>query len=258
LQIFDIQLPDTFSYSRIVCAYLAVAVLPCHHGAYRQREGASIASLKDYLTKPVRGAYLVLAGLFLAPRPDYLLLKPERRVCWIFCGLLFYALFTRDLLRDIAILGQEDRSFFSAWIALGDWIWRDPGSIAPLSKEKTFEGSMTSAFVSAAIGSLPLLILAIGRRRRLLGLILLLCIPLAWVMAVFVQIGIGTDSFDHPLLFRPDASFIAYARLEQFLGFTAPLFGYPILFCVVLFYLLRSFLPRKKVRPVEPPRPNQN
>ena len=65
----------------------------------------------------------------MATRPDYSLPKSARAACWILGGLVFYALCTRALLADVAILGGENDNFSSAWTALGNAVWQDPNSI---------------------------------------------------------------------------------------------------------------------------------
>ena len=65
----------------------------------------------------------------MATRPDYILPRAARVGCWILGGLLFYALFTRQLLSQLAIRSREEMSFFSAWTTLGQWVWENPGKI---------------------------------------------------------------------------------------------------------------------------------
>jgi hypothetical protein len=172
--------------------------------------------------------------------------------CWILGGLLFYALFTRQLLSHLVIRTHQEFTFFSAWTTLGEWVWNDPGKIVDVAYD-TFLGSMIVAFVSAVVGSTPMLILATGRKRRLVGFLLLLSIPLAWIMAVFVQIGIEFADIDKPVnIFDTDLdnrdSYIANAELERVLGFTLPFFGYPVLVAGVLFYILHWFVYHRKSR----------
>lgn len=114
----------------------------------------------------------------MATRPDYILPRAARAGCWILGGLLFYALFTRQLLSQLATRGPEEMSFFSAWTTLGQWVWENPGKIINVAYD-TFLSSMINATISAVVGGMPLLILAIGRKRRLLGLLLFLSVPLA-------------------------------------------------------------------------------
>jgi len=190
------------------------------------------------------------------PRPNHFLAKPLRSACWALAALLFYALFTRELLSEIA-LDEEGVSFFSAWIAIGRWIWNEPGKIVHVGYED-FEETMISAFIGAVIGSLPMLVLAIGRKGYLLGSILLLTIPFAWILAIFIQFRIG-PGMDHPPPAFVDAhptllasgSYFANADLEFFLGFLLPLFGYPFLFGGVVLYLLHWFAFHRKTRPAK-------
>jgi hypothetical protein len=189
-------------------------------------------------------------------RPDYILPKAARVGCWILGGLLFYALFTRELLSQLAIRTHEEFNFFSAWLTLGKWVWNDASKIVNVAYD-TFLGSMITAFISAIVGVIPMLILAIGRKRRLLGFFLLLSIPLAWFMVIFVQIGIGFADIDKPVnIFDTDLdnrdSYIANAGLERVLGFTLPFFGYPVLVAGVLFYILHWFVYHRKAVGPEP------
>jgi hypothetical protein len=190
----------------------------------------------------------------VATRPDYILPRAARVGCWILGGLLFYALFTRQLLCQLAIRSREEMSFFSAWTTLGQWVWENPGKIINVAYD-TFPSSMINATISAVVGGMPLLILAIGRKRRLLGLLLFLSVPLAWFMAFFVQFGIGFVDIDKPVNFHIDEgrqswlfhnSYFANADLERVLGFTLPFFGYPFLFAGILFYFLHWFVYHRK------------
>ena len=126
--------------------------------------------------------------------PDYFVTKPVRSACWVLAALLFYALFTRELLSQIALNEEADQSFFSAWIAVGRSIWNEPGKIVHVGYED-FGAAMISALIGAVIGSLPMLFLAVGRKGYLLGPILVLTIPFAWISALFIQfrIGLGLD-----------------------------------------------------------------
>jgi hypothetical protein len=173
-------------------------------------------------------------------------------------------LFTCQLLSKFAIRSREEASFFSAWTALGQWVWEDAGKIINVAYV-TFLDSMITAFISAIVGSMPMLILAIERKRRLLGFLLLLSVPLAWFMALFVRIGIGFEDIGKPVNFHTDEgqswlfhnSYFANADLERFLGFTLPFYGYPVLFAGTLFYLLHWFVYRRRAHRSGPSRDPQ-
>src|SRR5690349_5447692 len=192
--------------------------------------------------------------------PDYFLTKPVRSACWVLAALLFYALFTRELLSQIALNEEVNRSFFSAWIAIGRSIWNEPGKIVHVGYED-FGVAMISAFIRAVIGSLPMLFLAVGRKGYLLGPILLLTIPFAWISAVFIQfrIGVGPDDLPPALIDAAPTlslhlSYFANADLELLLGLILPLFGYPFLFGGVVLYLVRWFTFHRKPIESEPSR----
>jgi hypothetical protein len=165
-------------------------------------------------------------------------------------------LFTRELLSQIA-LDEKGVSFFSAWIAIGRWIWSEPGKIVNVGYD-SFEEAMISAFIRAVIGSLPVLFLAIGRKGYLLGPILLLTVPFAWISAAFIQYRIGLGMDDPPLAFieahptlLANGSYFADADLEFFLGFVLPVCGYPFLFGGVVLYLLHWLAFHRKTRPAQ-------
>jgi len=179
----------------------------------------------------------------MATRPDYILPKAARVGCWIVSGLILYALFTRTLLADVAIVGQGNYSFSSAWIALGDAVWQNPKSIAVIAEHPDFDETLRASPIPAAIGSLPLVILALGRKRPLVGFVLLLSILLASLTVFMTETNIG---FENTHMYVPDVWFIAYGRLEEFLGFTLPAIIYSFLFCGAAFYLLRWLVLRLK------------
>jgi hypothetical protein len=185
--------------------------------------------------------------------PDYFLTKPVRSACWVLAALLFYAMFTRELLSKIALNDEEERTFFCAWIALGRWIWNEPGKIANVGYE-TFGEAVIFAIIHAVIGSLPMLFLAIGRKGWLLGPILLLSIPFAWISAVFIHFGIGLVLDDLPpglIAIIPTLSYLSYfatAHLEFLIGFVLPLIGYPFLFGGVVLYLVYWLIFHRKPR----------
>jgi len=186
--------------------------------------------------------------------PDYFLTKPVRSACWVLAALLFYALFTRELLSQIALNEEADRSFLSAWIAIGRSIWNEPGKIVHVGYED-FGAAMISAFIGAFIGSLPMLFLAVGRKGYLLGPILVLTIPFAWISALFIQFRIGLVPDDLPPALIDTAptlslhlSYFANADLELVLGLVLPLFGYPFLFGGVVLYLVHWFAFHRKPR----------
>jgi len=187
----------------------------------------------------------------MASRRDYVLLKAERTGCWIIGGLIFYGLFTRELLSKIALNDEEERNFFCAWIAIGRWIWSEPGKIIHVGYE-TFGEAVISAIIHAVVGSLPMLLLAIGRKGWLLGPILLLSIPFAWISAVFIHFGIGLDIDPPPAIMdilptlSRNLSYFATADLEFLLGFVLPFIGYPVLFGGVALYLLSWLVLRLK------------
>lgn len=186
----------------------------------------------------------------MAIRPDYILPKAARAGCWILGGLVFYALYTRALLADVAIVGSENHSFSSAWTALGNAVWQNPKSIAVIAEDSNFNRMLWTSAVLAAIGSLPLVILALARKRPLVGLVLLLSILPASLAVIVIAIGIGYDNFHNYLLFHPGAWFVADAKLEEFLGFMVPAIVYPLLFYGTVYYLLRWFvLRRRAIRP---------
>ena len=121
----------------------------------------------------------------MAPRADYILPKTARVGCWILAGLFFYALYTRGLLADVALVGHEDFYFNSAWTALGNAVWQNPKSIAVIAEHPDFDKSLQVSAIPAAIGILPLVILALGRKRPLVGFVLLVSI-LPASLAVFL------------------------------------------------------------------------
>jgi hypothetical protein len=181
---------------------------------------------------------------------DYFLPKPLRMACWVVAGLLFYALYTRGLLADVALVGQEDFYFNSAWTALGNAVWQKPSSIAVIAEHPNFNGSLLVSAIPAAIGILPLMILARARKRPLVGFVLLVSILLASLAVFLTASMIGYWNSHDYLLTNPHAWFIAGARLEEFLGFTLPAIVYLFLFCGVSFYLLaRSAFEGDSVRP---------
>ena len=182
----------------------------------------------------------------MATRPDYILPKAARVGCWIVSGLILYALFTRTLLADVAIVGQGNYSFSSAWIALGDAVWQNPKSIAVIAEHPNFDKALRASAIPAAVGILPLVILALGRKRTLVGFVLLVSILPASYAVLLTEDGIGYWNSHDYLLTNPDAWFIAAARLEEFLGFTLPAIVYSFLFCGVAFYLLRWLVLRLK------------
>ena len=182
----------------------------------------------------------------MATRPDYILPKAARVGCWILGGLFFYALYTRWLLADVALVGQEDFYFNSAWTALGNAVWQKPSSIAVIAEHPNFDKVLWASTIPAAIGSLPLVILAVARKRVLIGLVLFLSIFPASLVVFIVADGIGYWNSHDYLLTNPDAWFIAAARLEEFLGFTHPAIVYSFLFCGVALYLLRWLVLRLK------------
>src|SRR5262249_14571291 len=112
----------------------------------------------------------------MATRPDYILPRAARLGCWILAGLFFYALYTRGLLADVALVGKEDFDFNSAWTALGNAVWQHPKSIVVIAEHPDFDKTLRVSTIPAAIGSLPLVILALARKRVLIGLMLLLSI----------------------------------------------------------------------------------
>ena len=125
-------------------------------------------------------------------------------------------------------------------------------------------GAVIFAIFHAVIGSLPMLFLAIGRKGWLLGAILLLSIPFAWISAVFVQFGIGLETIDPPPAIMDilptlsrNLSYFATADLEFLLGFVLPFIGYPVLFGGVVLYLLHWFLFRRTVTRSGPSRDPQ-
>ena len=182
----------------------------------------------------------------MAPRADYILPKAARVGCWILAGLFFYALYTRGLLADVALVGHEDFYFNSAWTALGNAVWQNPKSIAVIAEHPNFDKALRASAIPAAVGILPLVILALGRKRTLVGFVLLVSILPASYAVLLTEDGIGYwDRHDY-LLTNPDAWFIAAARLEEFLGFTLPAIIYSFLFCGAAFYLLRWLVLRLK------------
>jgi hypothetical protein len=189
----------------------------------------------------------------MATRPDFILPKAARVGCWILGGLLFYALYTRGLLANVAIVGQQDFNFNSAWAALGNAVWQNPGSIAVIAEHPDFDKTLWASIIPAAIGSLPPVILALARKRPLVGLVLFLSIIPASCEIILIEANMGYENFHNYLLFNPDAWFIAAARLEEFLGFTLPAIVYSVLFCVVAFYLLRWLVLRLKAIRSGPP-----
>ena len=194
----------------------------------------------------------------MATRPDYILPKAARVGCWILAGLFFYALYTRWLLADVALVGQEDFYFNSAWTALGNAVWQKPSSIAVIAEHPNFDKVLWASTIPAAIGSLPLVILAVARKRVLISLVLFLSIFPASLAVFIVADGIGYWNSHDYLLTNPDAWFIAGARLEEFLGFTLPAIVYSFLFCSVAFLLLRWLVRRLKAirsRPRHDPMP---
>jgi len=194
----------------------------------------------------------------MATRPDYILPKAARVGCWILAGLFFYALYTRWLLADVALVGQEDFYFNSAWTALGNAVWQKPSSIAVIAEHPNFDKLLWASTIPAAIGSLPLAILTVARKRVLIGFVLLLSILPASLAVFLVEDAIGYWNSHDYLLTNPDAWFIAAARLEEFLGFTLPAIVYSLLFCGVAFFLLRWLVLRLKAmrsRPRHDPMP---
>ncbi|HEX4572635.1 MAG TPA: hypothetical protein VH184_19535 [Dongiaceae bacterium] len=182
----------------------------------------------------------------MATRPDCILPKSARAACWILSGLLFYALYTRALLADVAILGQENDYFSSAWTALGDAVWQNPNSIAVIAEHSNFDRMLWTSAVLAAIGTLPLVILALARKRPLVGFVLLLSILPASLVVIVIAVSIGYETYNNDLLFRSDAWFVANANLEIFLGFIVPAIIYALLFCGTVFYLIRWFVLRRR------------
>ena len=175
---------------------------------------------------------------------DYFLTKRLRIACWVVAGLVFYALYTRALLADVAIVGEQNYSNFSAWIALGEAVWQNPKSIAVIAEHPDFDSALQSSAIPAAIGILPLVILALGRKRPLVGFLLLLSILPASLVVFVIATDIGYQN--DTLFYVPDAWFVADSRLERFLGSTLPVIGYLFLFCGAVVYLLRWLVLRRK------------
>jgi hypothetical protein len=144
------------------------------------------------------------------------------------------------------LVGHEDFYFNSAWTALGNAIWQNPKSIAVIVEHPDFDKSLRASVIPAAIGILPLMILAKARKRPLFGFVLLVSILPASLAVLLVEDGIGYWNSHDYLLTNPDAWFIAAAPLEEFLGFTLPAIVYLFLFCGVSFYLLRWLVLRLK------------
>jgi len=158
----------------------------------------------------------------MATRADYILPKAARVGCWILGSLIFYGLFTRQVLSGLAIRTHEELRFFSAWMTLGQWLWNEPGKIVNVGYYD-FLDSLFNAIIRAVIGSVPMLILAIGRKRRLVGLLLCLSIPFAVIAVLFVQISpYNNIAIDKPInIFDNDLnnhdSFLSEGKLEWIL-----------------------------------------
>jgi len=120
---------------------------------------------------------------------------------------------------------------------------KSPKSIAVIAEHPDFDETLRASPIPAAIGSLPLVILALGRKRPLVGFVLLLSILLASLTVFMTETNIG---FENTHMYVPDVWFIAYGRLEEFLGFTLPAIIYSFLFCGAAFYLLRWLVLRLK------------
>jgi hypothetical protein len=182
----------------------------------------------------------------MATRPDYILPKAARVGCWILAGLFFYALYTRGLLADVGLLRQQGFHFRSAWTALGNAVWQNPNAIAVIGEHPDFDKTLWASTIPAAVGGLPLVILALARKRILIGLVLLLSILPASLAVIFIDAGIGYEDPNDYLALNRNTSFIAAASLEQFLGFTLPAIVYSFLFCGIALYLLRWLVLRLK------------
>jgi len=173
---------------------------------------------------------------------DYLLPKPARLLFWIAGCVVLFEQFTCGLLRNVAISGLPGASFSSAWVTLAHWAWRAPERTV-LLPSSPIRYNIVPALAVAAIGSLPMFLLATARRGRLRALPLLLCIPFSLV-ASFISQSVGVpqigdiETGEPNPLYDPNLAFVANASLEWILGFVVPLLSYPIVFCAALLYVI--------------------
>jgi hypothetical protein len=171
--------------------------------------------------------------------PDYLLSKLQRRLLRISGGLIFYGLFTTVLLSRVYVPGKPGSRIFSAWTALVRTAWSAPEDI-DLSRS-TIDLSIVTAVGLATLGSLAMFVLAGARRRRFVGLLLLLCILLSLSAPFDAHPGWGWALLDiaRPWFPQEHAISLADNQLEFVLGFLFPVVAYPILFCLTLFHAMR-------------------
>ena len=171
--------------------------------------------------------------------PDYLLPKLQRRLLRLSGGLIFYGLFTTVLLSRVYVPGKPGSRVFSAWTALVQTAWIAPEDI-DLSRG-TIDLSVAMAVGLATLGSLAMFVLAGARRRRFVGLLLLLCILLSLSAPFYAHPGWGWALLDiaRPWFPQEHAVSLADNQLELVLGCLFPIVAYPILFCLTLFHAMR-------------------
>jgi hypothetical protein len=182
----------------------------------------------------------VAADVTTPSEPDYLLPKPQRRLLRISGGLIFYGLFTTVLLSRIYVPGEPGSRVFSAWTTLLIKLSTKPGDVELSSG--SIEIYVAMAIGYATLGSLAMFVVAVARRGCLVGLMLLLCIPLSLLTPFYAHPGWGWALLNIARPWFPEEHAISLAdnQLEFLLGSLFPVVAYPILFCIILFHVMRQ------------------
>jgi hypothetical protein len=182
-----------------------------------------------------------------ATPPTYQFPTPLRYLLWIVGGLAFCGQFTTFLLGSIKIDADPETHFLSAWITLLDMQQHAPAKILIPPLERVIF-VLPLALVVAAAGSFSFFVFAAIRQRRFYGVASILCIPFS-VLAAFISKVPGVDlNIDDLGPFGPNTFSLGSSGIEMFLGFLMPLMLYPIMFlimlCFVVAQIVAAFLDR--------------
>ena len=189
------------------------------------------------LSEEGRGVAVDLTG---PSEPGYLLPKLQRRLLRISGGLIFYGLFTNVLLNSAYVPGEPGSRVFSAWTTLVITLSTKPRDIEISRTSIEVCGGMAVGL--ATLGSLAMFVVAGARRGCLVGLMLLLCIPLSLLAPFYAHPGRGWALVNIARPWFPEEHAISLADnlLEFLLGSLFPVVAYPILFCFILFHVMRQ------------------
>lgn len=183
----------------------------------------------------------------MSARPNYQFPTPLRYLFWLVGGLAFCGQFTTFLLGVVKIDADPETHFLSAWLTLLDMQQHTPGKILipPLEKMMVL---VPLALVVAVAGSFSFFVFAGIRQRRFYGIASLVCIPFS-VLATFISGAPGFDiDIDALGPFGLNTVSLGHRGVEMFLAHLVPAVLYPIMFlimlCFVVAQIVAAFLDR--------------